>query len=295
MRIYLLTLCSLLFALPMAASAATISFRATPANPGVGDTVRVDVLLDSALPVNAFSGSLHYSPAAVEPATVSDGNSIVSMWITHPAVTGASTPIPFAGITPGGFSGNKGILFSVLFHAKVAGKVKFSLDALEVLRNDGAGGNEPTMMQPFILTIGAKSSGGYIEPADQTPPESFTPVLGTDPQLFDGKTYLVFSTLDKGSGVDHYTVAESRLPAFLLSLFPLTWRVTTSPYALADQNLTSAVYVKAVDRSGNERLNIYPPQHLLSLYEKIALLVILVLVGLLWQKGRRGRRLRKNL
>ena len=295
MRTHLPILCSLLFVLPMAASAATISFRATPTSPGVGDTVRVDVLLDSALPVNAFSGSFHFPLATVEPVAVSDGNSIVSMWITHPTVTSADTLIPFAGITPGGFSGNKGILFSILLRTKTTGKATFSLDALEVLRNDGAGGNEPTVVQPFTLTIGAKSSGGYVEPADQTPPESFTPVLGTDSQLFDGKTYLVFSTLDKGSGVDHYTVAESRLPAFLLSFFPLMWRGVPSPYALADQNLTSATYVKAVDRSGNERLSIYPPQHLLSVYEKAALLAILILVVLLWQKRKKGRRLRKNL
>lgn len=278
--------CALLFLLiPAAASAATISLEATPAGIGVGDTVRVDILLDSAISTNAFSGTVSYSKVTLEPIAISDGNSIINMWITHPAVSATGTLIPFAGITPGGFSGNGGVLFSVLFRAKTSGTANVSLgNDIQVLRNDGAGGKEPVTLKSLVLSISSKSSGGYIEPVDHTPPESFTAYQGNDSQLFDGKNYLVFVAVDKGSGIDHYAVAESRMPSFLFPLFSLQWKTVTSPYVLADQNLTSTVYIKAVDRAGNERLSVYPLRYLFSAYETIVLFVILVVVVLLWKK-----------
>lgn len=273
--------------LPVSVSAAALSLHAAPAAIGAGDTVQITVLLDSSIAVNAFSGTLIYS-SSLEPIAVSDGNSIVNMWITRPAITGAGAPIAFAGITPGGFSGDNGVLFSVLFRAATADTAKLSLGNIAVLRNDGAGGNEPTAAQPLTLSISATPSGGYAEPADIAPPEPFTAYLGTDPQLFGGKSYLVFMAVDKGSGIDQYAVAESRLPSFLLPFFPLVWENATSPYLLADQNLTSTVYLKAIDRAGNERLSVYPPLHSF-IYERIILLGILTLVVLLWW-GRWGRR-----
>jgi len=279
---------------PGIASAATILLQAAPATVGAGDTVRVDVLINSAIATNAFSGTLHYPPETLEPIAVIDGNSIVSMWITRPQLANASASIVFAGITPGGFSGTGGILFSLLFKAKEAGSAGISVKDIEVLRNDGAGGKEPTMSRPLIFSVRQTSSGGYTEPADQIPPESFAAFLGDDPQLFDGRSYLVFTALDKGSGVDRYLIAESRWPSFLFRIFPLVWHETASPYAVANQDLTSTVYIKAVDRAGNERLSIYPPEYLLSGYEKAGFLAILMLVVFLWHR-RWGRRLRPNL
>ena len=253
---------------------------------GVGDTVRVDILLDSTIPTNAFSGTVSYSKTMLEPIAVSDGDSIVSLWVTHPVVPAIGASIPFAGITPGGFSGNGGVLFSVLFRAKTSGIANVSLgNDIQVLRNDGAGGKEPVILKSLVLSISSKSSGGYTEPVDHTPPEPFTAYQGSDPQLFDGKNYLVFMAVDKGSGVDHYAVAESRVPSFLFWLFSPSWHAPAiSPYVLADQNLTSAVYIKAVDRAGNERLSVYPLRYLFTAYEIIVLFVILVVVVLLWKK-----------
>lgn len=283
----------LFLSLPTGVSAATISLRATPARAGAGDIMRIDIILDSAVPTNAFSGTVSYSMATLEPIAASDGNSLINIWITHPTISAAGTPITFAGITPGGFSGNGGTLFSIVFRAKAAGTANVFLKDVEVLRNDGAGGNEPVTLQPFTLSVGPKPLGGYLEPVDHTPPEPFATYLGNDPQLFNGRDYVVFMSVDKDSGVDRYAVAESRLPSFLHRFFPPSWQTTTSPYVVADQNLTSTVYVKAVDRAGNERLSIYPPRHFFTAYENIVLLVILIGVVLLWhirQKRGRGRR-----
>ena len=287
--------CTIFFLLPSLASAATISLQATPRIVGVGDRVRVDILVDSAIPINTFSGAVSYPKTILEPIAVSDGNSIVNMWITHPAVVAGGMSIPFAGITPGGFSGNTGLLFSLLFKVKATGTgtADVSIENIEVLRNDGLGTKEQMTIKLLSLSVATKSLGGYTEPADYTQPESFNAYLGSDTQLFGGRSYLVFMAVDKGSGVDHYTVAESRFPSFLLRFFPLSWHVTASPYVPADQNLTNTIYLKAVDRAGNERLSVFPPQHLFSSYEKIVLLGILIGVVVLCYR-RWGRRFRKN-
>lgn len=286
--------CAVLMFMPAAVSAATVSFRAFPHDVGTGDIVRVDVLLDSNIPINAFSGTVSYSSAMLEPTAVSDGNSIVNLWVIHPEVPVGGAPLTFTGITPGGFFGDSGLLFSVLFRAKGAGIADISIKDGQMLRNDGTGGKEPLTLKPLSLRIEAKPQGGYKEPADTIPPEPFIVSLGADPQLFDGRRYLVFTAVDKGSGIDHYALAESRVPTFLFWLFPLLWHETISPHVIADQNLTSAVYVKAIDRAGNGRLSVYPPRYFFTVYEKSILLAILIVVVLLYWRGR-GRRFQGNL
>src|SRR3989344_6282073 len=104
-------LIALLF-VPNAALAATLTLIADPPDIGVGDLVRVTIAVRSDVPVNAFSGALRY-PSAVEPVEQEDGNSIISLWVEQPAVEDDS--IRFAGIVPGGYSGEGGELFAATF------------------------------------------------------------------------------------------------------------------------------------------------------------------------------------
>lgn len=277
---------------PASASAARISLEAEPASVGVGDVVKITVLLESAVPVNAFSGTVSYPNAALEPIDVIDGNSLVNVWVTRPNVTNANGLVPYAGITPGGFSGTGGTLFSLLFRAKRAGEARVFLEEVEVLRNDGAGGNEPTRISSLTFSISPTPVGGYIESPDKTPPEPFTIYEGTDPSLFEGHPYIVFAAVDKGSGVDRYEVVETRTPSWLHRFFPPSWTEAASPYELRNANPTQSVYVKAVDRAGNERLATFPPWRLFTGYE-LLLLVILGVIALLSYRGW-GRRFSTN-
>lgn len=283
----------LLLLSPAAVSAATISFDAMPKKVGIGDIIRVDVLLESAVPANAFSGTVSFKNASLEPIAVYDGSSIVNMWVTRPVADITHSLIQFAGITPGGFSGSSGKLFSMLLKATAAGVATISITDAQVLRNDGVGGEEAVLVKPLSFSIESKPSGGYTEADDHTPPESFAAYLWADSQLFGGQKYLVFTAVDKISGVDHYEIVESRVPQFLFTLFQPTWRVVASPFVLSDQQLVSTVYVKAIDRAGNERLSVYPPTHLFTTYESVVLLGILMVVVFFWQK-RTQRRSRKN-
>lgn len=269
--------------LPKIASAATISMHAVPSQVGVGKTVEVTLFVSSNVPINAFSGTLHFSQKTLTPIAVNDGNSIVSMWITHPKITKGA--ITFAGVTPGGFSGRDGILFKALFKTTSAQNTQLTLTNVQMLRNDGAGTKEKVTLTPIILKISAQSSASFKASVDTVPPEPFTPVLGHSPSLFKGKYYLAFSTVDKNSGIDYYEVAETRFPLWLVA--PV-WKRATSPYVIHNQNLTSDIIIKAIDRDGNQRISIFPRKYLLSNDEWLILGGILLLIGLavLWCKYR---------
>jgi len=68
-------------------------------------------------------------------------------------------------------------------------------------------------------------------------------ILGCLDTPTDGKYFLVFSTQDKGSGVDHYEVREGRFGGF---------SEVSSPYILKYQSLDKKIFVKAIDKFGNE-------------------------------------------
>ncbi|HHE65575.1 MAG TPA: hypothetical protein ENL09_06080 [Bacteroidetes bacterium] len=93
-----------------------------------------------------------------------------------------------------------------------------------------------------------------------------------DPNIYDGKYFIVFSTVDKQTGLDHYEILEitpeelekikkedGGIANFFNKLFgkweeKSSWKEGESPYLLADQSLGSVIKVKAIDKAGNERL-----------------------------------------
>jgi hypothetical protein len=93
---------------------------------------------------------------------------------------------------------------------------------------------------------------------DRTQPEPFTIELLQDKTIFEGNHFIVFSTLDKQSGIDHYEVLEVREKKDIESPYA-QWRTATSPHELQDQNRLSYVFVKAIDKAGNERIEEIAP------------------------------------
>ncbi|MBI4050163.1 MAG: hypothetical protein HY398_01810 [Candidatus Doudnabacteria bacterium] len=108
---------------------------------------------------------------------------------------------------------------------------------------------------------------------DQTPPEEFAPQISSDPELFSGRPFLSFSTVDKTSGIAHYKIKTG---AFGFS------REAQSPFELQRPLLGNTVKVMAVDRAGNVRTETvnYPAR--IPLNVLIALGIISAAV-LLWK------------
>lgn len=222
--------------------------------------VSVDIGSDE---INALEGSVIF-PDSVYIDTVSTGSSVISMWVVSPTIDGHT--ISFSGITPGGFSGTHAI-FSIVGNFTADDIVRTRFAPVTALKNDGLG------------TQGAAELRIALTPAkfDTEPPEIFTPVIAHDPNIFDGKYFLVFSTQDKSSGIVRYEIREGWWELFHEAM---------SPYLLKKQELTTDIYVKAIDNAGNERVAVVRAEHgaIKTPIVFIVILIVLTLGALIYKK-----------
>lgn len=281
---FLASISALLLALfsVLPAQAASLYFEPASAKLGVGETVRVSFLMDSPEHVNALEGQVVYPNDLLEVKSINDGSSIVSFWIARPKAEGGK--IVFVGVIPGGYADVRGKIFSVDFVAKKAGRGALSLSNTQALLNDGQGSQAQLSLSKLAVTITGKAAGKPAPPPpeikDEAPPEEFKPTIASDPEIFDGRYFLVFAAQDKGVGIDYYEVAEAK---GLFRPSPDVWEKAESLHLLKDQELKSWVFVRAVDKNGNTRSIVLPPPgvrfyQLLTIFAGILIAVVLLIV-----------------
>lgn len=228
--------------------------------------------------INAFEGRLIFNNDILDLKEIRDGNSIVNFWIERPKKQ--NNVIVFSGITPGGFNDKKGLIFSAVFQAKKTGISKFEIDNKRILLNDGIGSEIISTITPFeikVLEETLPEVRQLPELKDYYPPESFLPKITRDPNIFDGKWFVVFATQDKISGINYYKIKESRQR--ILNIFK-KWSFAESPYLLQDQELKSYLLVKAVDKVGNKRIATLSPKNPLPWYKNYENWILIILIGL---------------
>ena len=251
--------------------AADIFFDAKNQSFAQGEEFLVQVFLNTEEEsLNAVEGKITFPTDLLEVREIRNGNSSINFWIEEPH-NSQSGAIIFSGITPGGLSGLKEILFSVVLRAKKGGDGAIQADGLRVLRNDGKGTPTIVKISPFQFFISQKLSpiSQMIEPIKDTElPEDFKPTIENDPNIFDGKYFLVFATQDKMSGIATYKVREGKWGWF---------SVVESPYLLIHQSLDREIFIKAIDKAGNERIIKVSPRNPLLWYEDYENWVIIIL------------------
>jgi hypothetical protein len=231
------------FALP--AFGAELSFVSEKQTFAQNEEFLVSVFLNTeGESLNAFEGKLVFPADMLEKKELRDGNSLINFWVERPTVKDSA--IVFSGITPGGFSGTNGFLFSIVFGTKQSGNGTIQGKDLRFLKNDGFGTETPARASSFLFSVSAESVPSLpVSPIkDGEPPEDFTPIVSRDSNIFDGQFFLVFVAQDKGSGIDRYLVSEDGGISFVPA---------ESPHLLKNQSLDAKIIVKAVDRSGNEK------------------------------------------
>ena len=270
--------------LPQIVFAAQISFDAKTTQTQVGKNFEVILFVNTEQEnLNAFEGKVTFPNALLDLKEIRDGNTIVNFWIEKPKAQ--DNAIIFSGVTPGGFNGKSGLIFSAIFEAKKEGVAKFEVKDARILRNDGIGSMVVLSMMPLEVVI---SKEARIEiPAiqkieDREQPELFVPEIARDESIFDGEWFIAFVTQDKVSGIDHYEIKESRQK--ILTFFS-RWRAAESPHVLKDQELRSYIFVKAVDKTGNERIVKLSPQNSLRWYENYENWIILIVIAVVFASG----------
>lgn len=255
----------------------------------------VDLFLDAQnQDINFVEGKI-IIPAELELKEILDGDSIVALWVKKPSLE--NEKVFFGGSIPGGFKGvldpfHKGLrpgkILSLILKAKedvkegVLGIIK--IEDQRVLLNDGLGTEIKSLVNPFKIIISqtAPLVAGLLPIKDSTVPEFFEPLIAKDPNVFGGKWFLSFTAQDKESGIDHYEVLESKNRETKNK----KWEKAESPYLLKDQKLRSYIFVKAIDKAGNERVVELQPKNPVPLYglygEYIFWIIIILAVLILY-------------
>lgn len=274
-----------LFLIP-SVRAAEMFFVSSDQKPAVGELFKADLFINTEEEnINAMAGKVVFSGDLLELKEIRDGNSIVNLWIDRPMV---GEPVSFSGITPGGYKGANGLLFSLIFRALKPGPVSIKVTEGQALLNDGKGTAAKLSARALSLQAVAESDGEQADYAitDKTPPESFVPEISRDNDIEGGKWFVVFATQDKESGVDHYEAQEKKN-----NKPDNNWQTVASPYVLQDQTLQSYVYIKAIDKAGNTTLAVVNPKKLPFSYAKFLIYGIILIVATifgirLWRKKR---------
>lgn len=278
--------------LPQTVFAAQMSFDAKTTRVQIGERFEVGLFINTGREsINAFEGNIIFPADILDLKEIRDGNSIVNLWVEKPKNQNGA--VIFSGVTPGGFNGENGLIFSAIFETKKEEIARFEINDARVLRNDGTGSMAPLTIAPFevVVSEGAPAKISTLPKVkDRERPESFVPEITKDETLFDGRWFVVFVTQDKASGVDHYEIKESRQNFF--AVFQ-KWLPAESPHVLQDQELRSFVFVKAVDKASNERIIKIEPRNPLPWYENyddwiiiiVGVLVAMFITKKLWRGG----------
>lgn len=257
-----------LFLIPARVLGADIFFESGADAFSIDKEFVVEVLIDPKGDlVNAISGEILFNPDFLEIKEFRDGNSKINFWIEKPN-NKIDDRIVFSGITPGAIPPGHNFLFSIVFVPRETGNTRLEFGPVDMFRNDGNGSKIEVKKSSFIANIDNNSVASVQNKEDIEPPENFKPEVALSEDMFDGKYFLVFATQDKGVGIERYEVKEGFWGKYLKA---------ESPYMLEGQKLNKKIYIKAIDKNGNERVVGFNPGNKSNSYQYIILLVIIIL------------------
>lgn len=233
---------------PSMASAA-VFFLEVPTDLSRNEEVLATVKIDTqGQSINALSGEIRI-PDEFEIVRLLDGNSSVVLWIEKPGYTKEAQIITFSGLTPGGINGTRP-LFSFIAKSAKAGNYALRVSSAVAYKNDGEGTLVGTTSPITRLSVNSTLSTSTIAYDDELPPDFFVPEVTSSPDLFGNQKFITFTAQDKGVGIDRYEFASAHFGKPGDS----AWKVITSPFQLPDELHSKKIYIKAVDKLGNERI-----------------------------------------
>jgi hypothetical protein len=266
--------------LPQSALASRLYIDPADALYNAGDTFIASIHVDNEGGcINVVEATVQYDPRYLKAIDFSQGHSLITLWVESPSINQKEGTISFAGGIPGGYCGRitgdpglSNILGEIVFVTLgsdtgegTTTSVTIQPDA-KVLLNDGRGTPAEVSVEGALLSVGkpgpiAVNEWAQLLASDVVPPENFTILL--DEGIVPNKRAIVFATIDKQSGIDHYEIFETdpSLTGYDVETGDqVYWTRGTSPYVLKDQQLRSRILVKAVDKAGNEQLAEYLPE-----------------------------------
>ncbi len=250
--------------------AATLTLKTNAPTVSKDSLVTVTVLLDAeSVPINTIEGDMVYNPQKMLPEKVSIGSSFISFWVEKPVVN-STGKMHFSGIVPGGVSTSNAEVFNITFKVNELGSQSVSLENVHLYINDSNGTEAKATLLPANFVVDDIVPVATDKPLDTKSPEDFKIVRTSDMSIEDGKYFIVFSTQDKGGGVDHYSVCEMFTDCV----------VSDSPYVLKKQNAFYYIKVMAYDADDNVTTSTLVSPYLLVLTAVFILGLLYLLIKL---------------
>ena len=275
------------FVLVMAARpviAAELWFEPQESSIGTSSDFFVAINMTVTEPVNAVQVAV-VVPPNLEINDTFDGNSIINFWVDPPTWDPAKRRLTFSGILPGGFVGQNSRLLLLKIKAldAVTSTLRFDKEQTVAFLHDEAADVAPILLRALTLPVVVGKDNLPLTLPDNDPPESFVPTVFHTPTLYGNQWMVAFATQDKGVGLHHYEMAEGSTKDSHSA--GLVWHSAQSPAFISDQTRQGYIFIKAIDKAGNERVAVVsPPVDPPSFYRHWQLWCMLtaVLFGLLF-------------
>jgi hypothetical protein len=319
MKKIILTILLLIFA-PFVTNAAVLYFDPAEEYYGPGDEFAVSLKLDvNTSCINTVEAEIEFPREQLLLKDFIVGESIINVWVENPSLAdmpeaNKNGKLHISGGIPGGYCGkipgdpgDSNLLGRLIFQlpkfsvgTKPEGELEISFgNRTRVFQNDGLGTEDIIATRTAKIIIQDKAVNptldwDYLINRDKTPPEPFVIEVHQSDRVFEGKYYLIFNTVDKQSGIDHYEVLEikpgeeigktqdqkwwERL--FLEEKTAPNWVRAKMPYVLSDQSLGSIIRVQAIDRAGNVRMVEYIPPYIEEIKDEKISLPIIITIGI---------------
>ena len=258
-------------------SAAEVSFGSNNKVVNIGDTVAVDVLINTeGESVNVVDGNITIPSGLdlIDIKELSSANSALSQWVRTPSWLKKDGIISFVGGLPGGLNNSSSSLFRIFFTANSAGQVTFLPSDVKVYANDGLATLVGVHVTPLTITIN-QADGSSIKDElqatvtkDYKAPANINIDLGQDSSLFDGQKFINISASDPESGVAYFEVKEgNREPV-----------KTSNSYVLQNQNNLEPVIIFAFDKAGNVSKKVLSPQSSVTVNDSLFVIIDVILI-----------------
>lgn len=221
--------------------------------------------------VNAIEGTIQFPDSALVLKGIREQGSIVSLWIKEPEAKDGN--ISFSALIPGGYQG-EGVLFSLVFQATKEGESLIDFNKGRVLLHDGKG-TESTISfvsLPIVISQELESGKGVVLQYDRESPEPFQLQITQDPAE---RHFLVFAAKDKNSGIDHFEIS------LLVNGETTKWQRAENPFVLERYKDIEKIWVKAVDRAGNEKIITLQLQNPLFRYLLLGSFATIIGIGII--------------
>ncbi|TSC94030.1 MAG: Uncharacterized protein CEN87_699 [Parcubacteria group bacterium Licking1014_1] len=154
-KYYILVFAFLFVLLAHSASAAVIYILPEQGNFSRGETISIDVKIDSeGESVNAAQAKINWTASALEFVEASKDGSAFNFWIEEPVSSSASNSISFTGGTAKGISGAALQVFKIKFKAMGAGTAEISISDAAVTASDGKGTNVLSKVKGASYRVG---------------------------------------------------------------------------------------------------------------------------------------------